>query len=968
MPDQNFSTILLVEDDALIAMAKKVQLEQEGYQVTLSNSGENALERIVFNKQGVDMILMDVDLGAGLDGIETARQILAASNIPIVFLSAHSEKEIVEKTEQVTSYGYVLKNSSPAVLIASIKMAFKLHQAHTRLAESETRYRRLIEGSPDAVYTFSNKRGGIYYSPQTEKMLGYPADYFSTHPFLWRESIHAEDRAQIDLAIREFEAGTSFDVEYRLRDAQGGWHWVRDRSIGRQVIGDEVLIEGLATDITERKQTEAHFRMLIENTLVGYAYCKMLYENGIPRDYVYLEVNQAFGRLTGLIDVVGKEISELIPGIRQSSPKLFETYGRVASTGRPESFEYFVQELHSWFSISVDCPEPGYFIALFDNITEKKQAEAALRESEQRYRSLFEHMQEGFALQEVILDEQGHVVDFRVLEANQTYEQHTGVKREDAIGRTIREIQPGVDRGHIERYGRVAQTGEPLIFEYFSRTFNRHLRVSAFCPKAGQFATIFEDVSAMRQAESALRKSESDLSLAMDVAGLAPWEYDPAHDEFILNDRFYHLYATSAEKEGGYRMKPSRYGQRFIHPEDRAYVVSHTALLPSGESNPDFLPYIEHRIVRADGSVRWISAFIRVVRDPGGQMEWMHGVNQDITSRKHDEEKIRFQAKVLREIKQAVIVTDLDGRYIYWNPFAEELFGFLESDRLGIINTELFHNPALLSQIQHIRKQVLAEGIWKGELVPPFTTNDPLILESTVSFLEDQQGKPIGYVSVIDEISARKQTEAAIQKLLTDKDLLIREVHHRVKNNMATISSLLNIQADLAQDTAAAGALKEAESRVRGMMTIYDRLYRSGNYRQLNARVYLGALIDDIAQTWKTPRLKVTMVQEIEPVELAIKLSYPLGIIINECIANAHKHAFPGYSEGILHISLKQADQTLVLSITDNGIGLPAGINLAGASSFGLMLLNTMAQQLEAQVEILRVHGTEFRLTIPYSA
>lgn len=137
MSDSTPQVILLVEDEVLIAMAEKRLLEKEGYQVIQAFSGEQAFAIACEKNVRVDLILMDINLGDGMDGTQTARQILAQHEVPIVFLSSHTEKEVVEKTEQVSSYGYIVKNSNPAVLYASIKMAFRLHKAHTRLRESE---------------------------------------------------------------------------------------------------------------------------------------------------------------------------------------------------------------------------------------------------------------------------------------------------------------------------------------------------------------------------------------------------------------------------------------------------------------------------------------------------------------------------------------------------------------------------------------------------------------------------------------------------------------------------------------------------------------------------------------------------------------------------------------------------------------------------------------------------------------
>jgi len=141
------------------------------------------------------------------------------------------------------------------------------------------------------------------------------------------------------------------------------------------------------------RQSEERYRSLFENMLDGFAYCKMLFDDeGRAADFLYLQVNSAFGRLTGLADVVGKKVTEVVPGIKEAHPELFEVYGRVALTGKPERFDIEVKPLGAWLSISVYSTEKEYFAAVFENISERKRAEAALRESEERFRTMADAM------------------------------------------------------------------------------------------------------------------------------------------------------------------------------------------------------------------------------------------------------------------------------------------------------------------------------------------------------------------------------------------------------------------------------------------------------------------------------------------------------------------------------------------------------------------------------------------------
>jgi PAS domain S-box-containing protein len=144
-------------------------------------------------------------------------------------------------------------------------------EAREALRESEERYRRLVEGSPDIAYIYSDRRGALYWSPRVEEVLGFSPHELRERPYLWHDAIHPDDLPRVDEAIASWEMGKHAEIEYRIRDRRGEWHWFRDRFIDKRRVGDEVLIEGLATDITDRKEAERKLHRYAEEQAVLYA-------------------------------------------------------------------------------------------------------------------------------------------------------------------------------------------------------------------------------------------------------------------------------------------------------------------------------------------------------------------------------------------------------------------------------------------------------------------------------------------------------------------------------------------------------------------------------------------------------------------------------------------------------------------------------------------------------------------------
>lgn len=234
--------------------------------------------------------------------------------------------------------------------------------------------------------------GELTWSDELYELFGIPLSEPPSFD-IWLERMHPQDRdPAMNTINHSIEEHIPLENEYRMIKPDGTEIWIS--AIGETYYDSEnnpYRMSGLCLDITSikeselsRKESEERYRSLFDNMLNGFAYCKMIFKDDIPEDFIYIDVNDSFEKLTGLNDVNGKKVSEIIPGIKESDPQIFEIYGRVAITGNPESFEIFLESLEEWFSISVYSPRQEYFVAVFDVITERKNYEEKIKESLKR--------------------------------------------------------------------------------------------------------------------------------------------------------------------------------------------------------------------------------------------------------------------------------------------------------------------------------------------------------------------------------------------------------------------------------------------------------------------------------------------------------------------------------------------------------------------------------------------------------
>jgi PAS domain S-box-containing protein len=392
-------------------------------------------------------------------------------------------------------------------------------RAETALRRNEERFRSVIADAPVPVMLYALDGEILTLSRTFTEITGYSARDIPTYRDWVRKAygLSEEEARKAEATLRCEQMRTDKRrrrTEETVRTKSGDTRtWLMRGSYVRRSSDDRDLMVSMALDVTDRKRAEEalreskeRYQTLFESIDQGFCVVEVLFDQrGKAIDYIFREINPAFEGQTGLKDAEGKRMRELAP---KHEEHWFETYGRIALTGNPERFQNRAEQLHRWYDVyafRIGKSEDRRVAILFNDITDRKRAEEALRRSEEKFHALFESMAEAFVLFEVIRDDDGRCTDCRVLDANAAVETMTGIEPEEVVGRTMREVFPDADPVWFETYGRVEETGDPAGIERKFKPLDRYYHTSVYRPAPGQVAIVFTDVTARVRAEQAIR-------------------------------------------------------------------------------------------------------------------------------------------------------------------------------------------------------------------------------------------------------------------------------------------------------------------------------------------------------------------------------------------------------------------------------------------------------------------------------
>jgi PAS domain S-box-containing protein len=496
------------------------------------------------------------------------------------------------------------------------------------------------------------------------------------------------------------------------------------------------------------------------------------------------------------------------------------------------------------------------------------------------------------------------------------------------------------------------------------------------------------DISARKHAVAALQASEERFRLLVEgVQDYAIYLLDPEGHVASWN--------VGAERIKGYTAADilGAHFSRFFPPEEQRQGTP-ARLLEQAAREGHYVG--EGWRVRRDGSRFWASVVVTALRDRSGGLRGFAKVTRDMTDRKAAEEVLhQANAALERRVEErtaalaaseaqlhaiythapvGISQTSLTGQLIRVNRRFCDITGYPEGDLLGRPFQAITH-PDDLPRNLDLYHRLQAGEFPSYDMEKRYVRQDGQIVWAHLTgvLVRDAEGRPSYGVAVIQDITARKAAEAALRAseehlkaALHEKEVLLKEIHHRVKNNLQVVASLLALQADRLKDPVDVALFEDTQHRVNSMALVHESLYSHGDLAHLDFASYIERLATHLVQASAAEGARLRVRTELEGLALDVDAAIPCGLILNELLTNALKYAFPDGRAGDITIGLQSGAGQVTLLVRDTGVGFPGDLDFRRTESLGLQLVGMLTEQLGGTLTLTRAPGTTFTLTFPY--
>lgn len=473
-------------------------------------------------------------------------------------------------------------------------------------------------------------------------------------------------------------------------------------------------------------------------------------------------------------------------------------------------------------------------------------------------------------------------------------------------------------------------------------------RVEALELERAQSLALGSDVSeraahTLQERERQLILSRALLAEAQSIAHIGSWEVDQRDFTTHWSDEIYRILGLDP------RTVPPSYATflEMVHPEDRARVDE--ACRDAVARGVDY--EITHRMCLRDGTVKYVHQSYAAAFDGEGKQIRAFGTVQDVTEQRLREEELRRAHDRMEATLQALpdLMFELDDRGIFLSYHAQDPSHLLVKPEafLGTCFRDVLPRSVLLAVEQCLsqaRERGVSDRIY-------YALETPAVAWYEMSAAAKRgPGEERGFVVLARDITPRMRTELELKRSLEEQRVLLREIHHRVKNNLQIISSLLYFQARSAASDEARLQFEDCRSRVKAMGMVHEALLSHDDVRNIDFAAYLSKITSALRESYSPAAAGVVFRVEAAPIGLDIQQAVPCGLIVNELITNALKYAFVGRTRGAIRIELVEEGERLRLTVADDGVGCPLGVDPLTSETLGLRLVRTLAQQVDAEL------------------
>ncbi len=631
------------------------------------------------------------------------------------------------------------------------------------------------------------------------------------------------------------------------------------------------------------------------------------------------------------------------------------SYGYVVKSSGITVLDASIKMAFKLFDANLKIEEAVKSDSAVHDVTEKYDIEKELQESEKQYRLLFESTIEGICLHELVYNGDGRAADYRLLDVNPKFEEILNLKKADVTGRLATEVYKTEQAPYLDVYARVAETGIAERFEVFFPPMKKYFMISVFAPSIGRFATVFEDITEQRKLENNLKNSIADLRESQRIAHVGNWRLDIASNEVTWSEELYKMYGFDpAEPPPPY----NEHGKIFTPESWKLLTENLSKTVEKG------IPYeLELETVKIDGSRGWMWVRGEAEFDAEGRIVKIHGAAQDITTRKIAEERAienNEKYKLLFENSMdGILFTAPDGPIFSANRKACEILQTTEQElikhgRNSVVDLTDDRLPdALLQRTE--------KGYFKGELLLKTASGESIPVELNSCIFNDRRGRKRSYIS-FRELCEQKKKEAELEKALKEKDYLMKELNHRVKNNLMMISSLISLKnASMNGDI----DLSDIISQIDAIRIVHEKLlYQREDSTQVDIKDYTQQLLSSV---FSLNKKTVFLEKNMDDIRIETGRAISIGLIINEIATNAIKHGFTDSLDARFSVSFKadKTDNQFLLILSNSGKPFPKDVNFDNPETLGLSLISALVVQLEGNIELRRAPSPVFTIRFP---